>query len=98
MTGLGEAVLEAVLGADAVEEVPKGPGLVAPVAKPGAVVGSHRVHPARQLGQYAPQKPGGQHFCGLRRQPGKGPFAGAVDGHKRVLAAFFGLHFGKIDG
>ena len=30
---LGEAVPDAVLGADAVEDVPKGPGLVAHVAK-----------------------------------------------------------------
>ena len=52
VTGLGEAVLDAVLGADAVEDVPKGPGLVAHVAELDAVVGQHRVRPVRQLGQY----------------------------------------------
>jgi hypothetical protein len=26
-----------------------------------------------------------------------GLFAGAVDGHKEVLTAFFGAHFGEID-
>ena len=31
-------------------------------------------------------------------QLGKGHFAGAVDGHEEVLAAFFGVHFGEIDG
>jgi hypothetical protein len=55
------------------------------------------MHPVRQLGQHPAQKVGGGHFGGLRLQLGKGRFAGAVNGPEQLLAAFFGLHFRKID-
>ncbi|GAC1601177.1 MAG: hypothetical protein NVS3B25_28960 [Hymenobacter sp.] len=97
MDRLGETVLEAVLGADAVEEVAKGPGLVAQVAERDAVVGQHRVHPVRPLGQHPAQKVGDDQFGGLRLQFGKSRFAGAVNGPKQIRATFFGLALGKID-
>ncbi|WP_125916801.1 hypothetical protein [Hymenobacter coccineus] len=98
MAQLSETILDAMLGADAVEEVAKGPKLVAQVAELNAVVGQHRAHSVRPLGQHPAQKVGGGHFGGLRPQSGKGHFAGTVNGHKKVLTAFFGLHFHKIDG
>jgi hypothetical protein len=97
MARLREAVFDAVLGANAVKQVRQGPGLVAHVAKLDAVVGEHRVHPVRQFGQDAAQKLSGCQFGSLWLQLGKGHFAGAVNGYNHILAAFFGLHFGKID-
>jgi len=97
MARLREAVFDAVLAANAVKQVRQSPGLVAHVAKLDTVVGEHRMHPVRQFGQNAAQKLSRCQFGSLWLQFGKGHFAGAVNGHKQVLAAFLGLHFGKID-
>jgi hypothetical protein len=45
----------------------------------------------------APSAKVGSHFGGLRLQLGKGHFIGAVNGNEQVVAAFFRLHFRKID-
>ena len=62
-----------------------------------AVVGQNGMYFVRQLGQHPAQKFGGHHPLGPRMQHGKSHVAGAVDGDKRVLLAFFGLDSGEID-
>jgi hypothetical protein len=55
---------------------------VAHVAKLDAVVGEHRVHPVRQFGQDAAQKPSRCQFDRLWLQLGKGHLTGAVNDHE----------------
>jgi hypothetical protein len=46
--------------------------------------------------QHPAQEVGGQHFGRSGLQLGEGQLAGAVNGYEEVLAAFFGVDFGKI--
>jgi len=55
------------------------------------------VHFVRQLVKYSVQKFGCYDAFGAGIQLGKRHFAGAVNGHKEVLAALFVLHFGEVD-
>ena len=50
-----------------------------------------------QIVEHAPQKFGRDHPLGAGMQFGKGPFAGAVNGHEEALLAFFGPHFREIE-
>ena len=51
-----------------------------------------------QLVEDAAQKLRGHHLLGSWVQFVEGHLAGAVDGHKMVLAALYGPDLGKIDG
>ena len=95
---LGKAVFDAVLVADAGEDVPLGIHLVGHIAKLGAVVGQDFMHLVRGSGQDPAQEISRQHFGGAGLQLGKGQLAGAVNGHEEIDAAFFGVHLGKVHG
>ena len=61
------------------------------------VVHQDRMHLAGQLFEHVAQKLRGHHVLGARVLFGEGHLAGVVDGHKKVLAAFYGPDFRKID-
>ncbi len=94
---LGQAVLHVVFPANAVKAVPTRQELVRLRRELHPIVGEHGMHFVRQLVEHASQKLGRDDAFGARMQLGKGHFAGAVDGHKKVLLAFFGLDLGEID-
>ena len=93
----GQAVLHAVFAANAVETVPARQELVGLGRELDPVVGQHGMHFVRQLVEHPPQKFGRDDTFGPGVQFGKRHLAGAVDGHKKVLLAFFGLDLGEID-
>lgn len=80
--GLGEAVLDAVFVAHAVEDMPPGVDLVGHIAKLCPVVGQHFGHLIRDSGQYPAQEVRRRPLRGPRLQPGEGQLSGAVDGDK----------------
>ena len=55
------------------------------------------MHLAGQFVEHVAQKLCGHHVLGARVLFGEGHLAGVVDGHKKVLAAFCGPDFRKID-
>jgi len=93
----GQAVFHALCAADAVEAMPTGQELMRLGRELHPVVRQYGMHFIRELVEHAPQKLGRHDPIGPWVQLGKRYFAGAVDGHKQVLAAFFGLLLGKID-
>ena len=62
-----------------------------------AIVRQNDVPFGRHLVETAAQKLSGHHPLGPWVQFSEGHLASAVDGPKKVLAAFFGPDFGKID-
>ena len=97
MGRLGQAVRHAVIAIDAVEAVPTGQEQVRLRGERYRVVYQDRMHLAGQLVEHAAQKLRGHYALGARVLFGEGHLAGAVDGHKKVLAAFCGPDFRKID-
>ena len=93
----GEAMLYAVFPTATVKTVAAWQELVRLGRELPPIVCRYRMHFIGQLLQHAPQKIGGYHPFGLRIQLGEGHLAGAVNGDKEVLAAFFGMHLGEID-
>jgi hypothetical protein len=93
----GQAVLHAVFPADAVKTVPTRQELMRLGRELHPVVRQHGMPFVGHFIQYAPPKIGRHDPFGARVEFGKGHLAGAVDGHKKVLLAFFGLDLGKID-
>ena len=97
MSGLGQAMFYALFAANAVETVPTGQKLMRLGRERHPVVGQDGMHLVRQLVQHPTQKFGGHGALGAGVAFGKGDFARAVKGHEELLAAFPGLHLGKID-
>ena len=93
----GQAVLHAVFAANAVEAVPTGQELMRLWRELDAIVGQYGMHFIRQLFQHAPQEFGRHDPFRPWVQFSKRHLAGTVNGHEEVLAAFFGLHLGKVD-
>ena len=91
---LGKALFNTPLVAELAKGVAAQVGVLGQVAKPNAVIGQHFNHLVRHPGQDPLQERHGDGLGGLRVQVGEGPLAGAVNGDKEVLLAFFGLHFG----
>ena len=94
---LGEAMLHAVFPTDAVKAVPTRQELVRLGRELHTVVGQYSMHFVRQLIEHAPQKLRRDHALGAGVEFGEGPFTGAVDGHEKILLAFFGVYFRKIN-
>jgi hypothetical protein len=92
-----QPVLYPVFAANAVKAVSAGQELVRLGRELHPIVRQHGMHLVRQLVEHAPQKLGRDHAFGPRVQLCKGYFAGAVNGHKEVLAAFFGLALGETN-
>ena len=59
-----------------------------------AVVRQHRVDFIGHRHQECPQEVRGDPAGGLVMQLSKGKLAVAIDGHKQIQSAFFGMHFG----
>jgi hypothetical protein len=98
MGGRSEAVFVAVLVAHAVEDRPPGRHLVGPVAKWRPLVSQYFMSLIRDSGQDPAQKICCQHLRRAGRHLGKGEFAGAINSHKQVDAAFFARHLGEVYG
>ena len=72
-------------------------GVVGHISKLNTIIGQHFNYLIRNPGQDPFQERHGDGLGGLRVQFGEGQLAGAVNGDKEVLLAFFGLHFGEIN-
>ena len=97
MGRFGQAVLLAVCAADSVEAVPTRQELMHLGRELHALVRQHGMHFIRQLLEHASLEFGRHDAFGAGMQFRKRHLAGTVNGHKEVLAAFFGLNPGKVD-
>ena len=79
MSGLGQAMYDALFAANAVETVPSGQQLLRLGRDLHRIVGQDGVPPVRQLVQHPPQKFGGPDALGAGVEFGKGDFARAVN-------------------
>ena len=95
--GIGEPVLHAVFPTDSAEALPTRQKRMRLRSKLHAIIRQNGVPFGGQLVKGAAQKLSGHHPLGPWVQFGEDHLAGAVDDPKKVLAAFFGPDFGKID-
>ena len=97
MGRLGQAMRHAKRAATTGKAMPAWNPLVRRQGELYDVVGQHVVPLVSSFFQHPPQNVCGHHPRGARVQLGEGSLAGAVDGHKALLAAFFWAHLRKIN-
>ena len=88
VSGLGQAMLDALFTANADKTVPTWQYLRRLFRELYTIIGQHLVHFVRQIVEHAPQKFGCYHPLSAGMEFGEGYFAGAVNGHKKILLAF----------
>ena len=96
MVDLGQAVLDAICHADAVEDVLEGVAVPLVVAELDAVVGEDRVDRVRYGCDQVAQELSGFHLAGRTVQFGIDELRGAVDSHEQAQLAFFGADLGDV--
>lgn len=92
MRGLGKALVNALLVTKLADRMAAYLRVIGQVAKINAIVSQYFMHLTRNSRHYSAQK---VHGDSLRVQSGKDRLAGAVNGHKQILFALFGLDFDK---
>ncbi len=96
MVDPGEAVLDAVGHADAVEDVLEGVAVPLVVAELDAVVGEDGMDLVRHSCNQVAQELSGLHLASRRMQLGVDELRGAVDGHEQPQLALFSADFGDV--
>lgn len=97
MLHFGEPVLDAVVVADAVEDVLEDVPVLLAVGELDSVVGEHGVNGVRDGSHEVAHELGGGHLAGLLVQFRIGELGGPVDGYEEVELAFGRAHFGDVD-
>jgi hypothetical protein len=94
---LGQPVLDPVLAADPVEDVPAVPDVLLARGEPHAVVGEHRVDAVGHRRDQAAQELRGLHLARAPHEAGEGELARAVGRHEQAQLALFGADLGEVD-
>src|SRR4051794_37756421 len=94
---LRQPMLDAVLVADAVEDVAAVPDVLLAWGELHAVVGQHGMDTVGDGLDQVAQEVGGLHLSGASDQADEGELAGAVDGHEKTELAFLGADLGDVD-
>ena len=97
MVELGEPVLDAVLGADPIEDMVESVFVAGPVGELDAVAGQHRVDGVGNRRDQVPQELGRDHLARILVEFGIGELGCPVDGHEQTQLAFGCLNFGDVD-
>jgi hypothetical protein len=88
MTRFGEPVVDAILLADAIEDVREGIPIALLIGELDTVIGQHRVDLVGHGGDPVTQELCGYCLVGVRRQLGIGKLADTIDGDKQIELAF----------
>ena len=94
---LGQTMLDAVLVADAIEDVVEGVDVAGAVGELDAIVGQNGLDGIGDRRHQIAQELSGLHLTGCGMELGEGEFGGAVDGHEEGEFALGRLHAGDID-
>jgi hypothetical protein len=97
MVGFGEAVLDAILLADALKDMLKGVDIALAVGELPAVIGEHGVELVGDGGHQVAEELGGDHVVGFFVQLGIGKFTRPVNGDQQVELAFFRADLRDVD-
>jgi hypothetical protein len=96
MVHLGQAMLDAVLVADPVEDVLAVPDVLLAGRELDAVVGQQRVDPIGHGRDQVAQELCGFHLAGALDQAGEGDLRGSIDRHEQAQLALGRLHLGQV--
>lgn len=97
MIGLGQTMLNTVLGTDPVKQQFEGITISLTIGKLDAVIGQDGVDSVGHSGNEMTQEIDSDRPCCPLVQLRKGELGGAVDRDKQVQLAFFGAYLGYID-
>jgi hypothetical protein len=97
MVGFGEPMVDAMLMADAIEDIVEGVLIALPVGTLEIVIGQHGVDLVWHGGDQVVQELCGYHLVGFGMQLGIGKLAGTVDGDNQMELAFFRAYLCDVD-
>jgi hypothetical protein len=97
MVGFGQPMDNAILLADAIEDMMKRVSIALPVGELDTIIGQHGVERVGYSGDGVAQELGGDHLVGSCMQFGIGKFACTVNGNKQGELPFFRADLSDID-
>jgi hypothetical protein len=97
MVHLGQPVLDAVLAADAVEDVLRVPDVPLARGEMDAVIGQDGMDLLGDGLDQLTQELSSFHFARVRDQADEGELARAIGGHEEAQLSFLAAEFGKVD-
>ena len=97
MLDLGQAVLDAVLAADAIEDMFEGMDIGLAVGELDAVIRQYRMEPVGDCCNEIAQKLRCGHLASFLDQAGECELRGSVNRDEQVKLALAGMHLGDVD-